>query len=76
MTYTNFCDRITELRKARYTTQTALARKLNVTRKAITDWESNKVLPSFDSIIALAYAFDVSADYILGMTDDPTPHTK
>ena len=59
----------------RYTTQTALARKLNVTRKAIADWESNKVLPSFDSIIALAYAFDVSADYILGMTDDPTPYT-
>ena len=72
MTYTNFCDRITELRKSRYT---ALARKLNVTRKAIADWESNKVLPSFDSIIALAYAFDVSADYILGMTDDPTPRT-
>ena len=76
MTYTNFCDRIAALRKDNGMAQTALARKLNVTRKTIADWESNKVLPSFDSIIALAYAFDVSADYILGMTDDPTSHTK
>lgn len=76
MICTNFCDRIAELRKDRYTTQTALAKELNVTRKTVADWESNKVLPNFDSIIALAYAFDVSADYILGMTDDPTPHTK
>lgn len=76
MTYTNFCDRIAALRKERGIAQTALAKELNVTRKTIADWERNKNLPSFDSIIALAYAFDVSTDYILGLTDDPTPHTR
>lgn len=76
MICTNFCDRIADLRKSHGTTQAALARKLNITRKAVADWEKNEALPSFDSIIALAYAFDVSADYILGMTDDPTPHTR
>ena len=73
MTYTNFCDRFVSMRKERNLSQNVLAEKLNVTRKTVIDWESSRCLPSFDSIIALAYALDVSTDYILGLTDDPTP---
>lgn len=73
MTYTNFCDRFAAMRKERNLSQNALAEKLNVTHKTVGDWERNRCLPNFDSIIALAYAFDVSTDYILGLTDDPTP---
>ncbi len=72
MTYTNFCDRFAAMRKERNLSQNALAKELNVTRKTVGDWESSRCLPNFDSIIALAYVFDVSTDYILGLTDDPT----
>lgn len=72
MTYTNFCDRFAAMRKERNLSQNALAKELNVTRKTVGDWESSRCLPNFDSIIALACAFDVSADYILGLTNDPT----
>ena len=72
MTYTNFCDRFAAMRKERNLSKNVLAEKLNVTRKSVADWESGRCLPNFDSIIALAYAFDVSTDYILGLTDDPT----
>ena len=61
------------MRKERNLSQNALAKELNVTRKTVGDWESSRCLPNFDSIIALAHAFDVSTDYILGLTDDPTP---
>ncbi len=72
MTYMHFCDRFAAMRKERNLSQDALAKELNVTRKTICGWESNRCLPNFDSIIALAYAFGVSTDYILGLTDDPT----
>lgn len=73
MTYVNFCDRFAAMRKERNLSQNALAKELNVTRKTVGDWESSRCLPNFDSIIALACALDVSADYILGLTDDSTP---
>lgn len=72
MTYTNFCDRFAAMRKEHNLSQNALAKELNVTRKTVGDWESSRCLPNFDSIIALAYVFDVSTDYILGLTDAPT----
>lgn len=72
MTYMHFCDRFAAMRKERNLSQDALAKELNVTRKTICGWERNRCLPNFDSIIALAYAFGVSTDYILGLTDDPT----
>lgn len=76
MTYANFSDRVFNLRTDRGMSVVGLSKELGFSRKSITDWESGRVLPGFDAIIALAYAFDVSADYILCLTDDPTPHKR
>lgn len=73
MTYTNFSDRLVTLRKEHNLSQAKLARQLSTSRKTVMDWEHNRVLPNFDSIIALARIFDVSADYILGITDKAAP---
>lgn len=70
MTYANFSDRLISLRKEQNLSQVKLAKQLNTSRKTVMDWEHNRVLPSFDSIIALARIFDVSADYILGISDE------
>lgn len=73
MTYTNFSDRLIILRKEHNLSQAKLARLLSTSRKTVMDWEHNRVLPNFDSIVALARIFDVSADYILGITDKAAP---
>ena len=36
-------------------------------------YEHGRIRPSHDSIIALCKFFNVSSDYLLGLTDDPTP---
>ena len=37
------------------------------------DYEYGKVVPSATILIALADYFDVSLDYLVGRSDDPTP---
>lgn len=42
-----------------------LAEKLNVSRQAISKWESGATLPETDKLIALSNFFGVSIDYLL-----------
>lgn len=39
-------------------------------------YEANKALPSVKYIINLALARNVSADYLLGLSDEPNPEGK
>ncbi|EOH85440.1 MULTISPECIES: helix-turn-helix transcriptional regulator [Enterococcus] len=45
-------------------TQEALAQKLGVTSKTISDWENNKVPIKPLTVFALAYVFKIDADLI------------
>ena len=63
-------ERIKELRKAQGLTQVQLAEKCGFTQGAITDWEMGKKQPSAEAIIALCKALDISADYLLGLSDN------
>jgi transcriptional regulator with XRE-family HTH domain len=58
-------DRIKELRKISNLTQLELAKKLNITDKAISKWESNLGEPSIEMLLQLSKLFDVSIDYLL-----------
>ena len=49
--------------------QKAVAEKLGITPQAYYRYESDKFVPTADVIIGIAQAYDVSADYILGLTD-------
>lgn len=60
-------DRIKALREQKGLTQTALARKLNITRSSVNAWEMGISTPSTQYIIELSKIFDVSADYLLGV---------
>lgn len=55
-------DRIKELRKISNLTQLELAKKLNITDKAISKWESNLGEPSIEMLLQLSKLFDVSID--------------
>ena len=62
-------EKIKNSRKAAGLTQEQLAEKLNVSRQAITKWESDKGIPDISNIKMLAKTLNVSIDYLL---DDGT----
>ena len=61
----DFNEQIKRLRKENNLTQEEMAKKLNVTRQAISNWENNRNLPDFEMIILIAETFDVSLDELI-----------
>ena len=62
-------ERIKQLRTEKELTQEDLAQKLNVSKSSISLYETNTREPSISTLIALTQLFDVSTDYILGISD-------
>ena len=60
-----FNEQIKRLRKENNLTQEEMAKKLNVTRQAISNWENNRNLPDFEMIILIAKTFGVSLDKLI-----------
>ncbi len=50
--------------------QNLLAKELGLSNASISYWETGKQMPTAEAIYKLAVYFDVSADYLLGITDD------
>ena len=59
------CDTIKELRERTGLSQSALAKKVGVTRSAVNAWEMGLSIPTTQYVAELAQLFHVSADYIL-----------
>ena len=57
--------RIYELRKKKQVSQEELANNLNVSRQAVSKWESNQTLPDLEKVVLMSEFFGVSTDYIL-----------
>ena len=55
-------------------TQKQTAEALGITEQAYQRYEYGKVVPSALVLIALADYFDVSIDYLVGRSDDPSRH--
>lgn len=66
-------NRIKELRTNKNMTQSELGKIVNVQKSAISKYEKNRAEPSMDILRKLANYFNVTTDYLLGRTDDPTP---
>ena len=67
-----FGERLKELRKSKKLKQTDMAAFLGITSRNYQDYEYGKVDPPTSKTIALADYFDVSLDYLVGRSDDPT----
>ena len=65
-----FSENLTKLRKESGMSQEQLAEELNVTRQAISKWESGTSMPDIDTVIALSEIFNVTTDYLLKGTKD------
>ena len=60
-------ERIKELRKQIGLTQEQLAKRLWVTKSIISAYENGTRFPSLEILRQLAYTFNVSTDYLLGV---------
>ena len=69
----NFNVRLKQLRQKNKLTQSELADILGIKPTAISNYESKRNEPSFDKLIALSKYFDVSCDYLLGVSDTYLP---
>lgn len=58
-------NRILSCRKKAGMSQEALAAELNISRQAVSRWETGEVLPDTEKIIQLSKLFHVSTDYLL-----------
>lgn len=72
----NLGDRLYSLRKSNSLTQEAFAAALNgrydlkINKSMVSKWENNIDTPSLNSAKYIAIFFDVSLDYLLGVSDD------
>ena len=65
-------EKIKQLREENNLTQSALAKKLNVTRSSVNAWEMGISVPSTALLVELAKLFQVSTDYLLGLEHKAT----
>ena len=64
-----FAQRIKELRTEKNMTRKAFAKVMNVSERLVGYWESGQRECDFATLAALAAFFEVSADYLLGITE-------
>ena len=59
-------ENIKELRLQYGLNQVDFAKKMNVSKQCVSNWENDNVLPSIEMLEKLANFFGVSTDYLLG----------
>ena len=62
------CDTIKSLRETAGLSQSALAKRLGVTRSSVNAWEMGLSIPA-QYIVELSQLFHVSTDYLLGLNN-------
>ena len=65
-----FLEILDEFLKLNNLTQTEFASKIGVKQSQVSEWLKGKAKPGYDILKRMAIAFDISADYFLGIKDD------
>ena len=66
-----FSIRVKKLRKAHGEQQKELAEAIGATQATISDIDNGRRATSFDRLAAICQHYNVSADYLLGLIDEP-----
>ena len=69
-----FTSRLKALRLEKGLTLEQLGNELQSTKGTFANLENSKKKPSLDMAIKLCNYFNVSSDYLLGLSDDPNRH--
>lgn len=67
-----FGVRLKELRKGKNLTQQQLADRMSLVKSSISAYEKSAKYPSIEVLVKLCHYFNVSADYLLGLSDNKT----
>ncbi|MCL1807273.1 MAG: helix-turn-helix domain-containing protein [Oscillospiraceae bacterium] len=65
-------SRIRELRKSKELTQAQMAKMIKVSQGTFSYWERGDFEPDYAALIWMADFFQVSTDYLLCRTDNPS----
>lgn len=71
-----FIKRLKTLRKTKGVSTRKLGGAIGVSSPAISQFENGGALPALDTLVALADYFDVSVDYLLGVSDERKPASR
>jgi transcriptional regulator with XRE-family HTH domain len=66
----NFPEKLKSLRKQKGLSQEEFAERFDVSRQAVSKWESGRSVPELEKIVRMSEFFQVSTDHLLH--DDPT----
>lgn len=68
-----FCMRVKKLRKRAKEQQKDLAAAVGMTQASVSDIENGRKTTSFEKLALICEHYNVTADYLLGLTDEPRP---
>jgi transcriptional regulator with XRE-family HTH domain len=69
-------DRLARIRELRQLSQADLAEMVGLGMQQIYRYENGKTQPDGDVVARIAQALEVSTDFLLGLTDSPTPYIQ
>ena len=65
-----FLSRLRELLSESGKMQKDICSDLHITKQRLSNWKTGYSEPNFDDLLMLAQYFDVSTDYLLGLSDE------
>ena len=74
--YNKFPERLKKLRNDRSLSQAKIAPMFGIAQQTYAQWETGQCQPDIETILKLTVFFDVTADYIMGLSDDITKPGK
>lgn len=72
----NIVTKILSLMNSKGIVAFRLEKECNLSNGTIKNWKAGKARPSLDAVTKIAEYFNVSVDYLVGKTDNPTPPTS
>jgi len=66
-----FCTRLKEVRNS--FSQNEFAKRLGIPQSSYSRYESGKNEPDYELLVSICRIFNVSSDWLLGLTDERTP---
>ena len=75
-TVSKFGERLLKLREKRNETQQQLADAIDITRQSLSRYETNDRTPNIDLVYNIAKHYNVSADYLLGLSEIQSSNKK
>ena len=69
-------DRLRKARERKNLTQVQVKQRTGINNKTLSGYEKNVSEPDLETLKILANLYEVSVDWLIGNTDDPTPHSK